>query len=92
MLEMGTHYFLCKILLWNQNALHQLLFTDKATEILFVILRILFHHEECTCRLRNIAMRDYQESVTSGQTHTQTDAGQSDPYVPLCFAGDTKTG
>ena len=51
------------------------------------------------CRLRNIAMRDYQESVTTGQTHTrtdrqtdgQTDAGQSDPYVPLCFAGDTKT-
>ena len=47
------------------------------------------------CRLRNIAMRDYQESVTIGQTHGrtdgQTDAGQSDPYVPLCFAGDTKT-
>ena len=40
-------------------------------------------------------MRDYQESVTTGQTdthtHTQTDAGQSDLYVPLCFAGDTKT-
>ena len=59
-------------------------------------------------------MRDYQESVTTGQTdthtdrcrtklslcaamlgrrhkiHTQTDAGQSDPYVPLCLAGDTK--
>ena len=44
------------------------------------------------CRLRNIAMRDYQENVTTGQTHGQTtDAGQSDPYVPLCFAGDTKT-
>ena len=47
------------------------------------------------CRLRNIAMRDYQESVTTGQTDTrtdgQTDAGQSDPYVPLCFAGNTKT-
>ena len=55
------------------------------------------------CRLRKIAMRDYQESVTTGQTdrHTdrqtdrrtdgQTDAGQSYPYVPLCFAGDTKT-
>ena len=46
------------------------------------------------CRLRNIAMRDYQESVPIGQTdrhtHAQTDAGQSDPYVPLCFAGDTK--
>ena len=39
------------------------------------------------CALRNIAMRDYQESVTTGQT----DAGQSDPYVLLCFAGDTKT-
>ena len=23
------------------------------------------------------------------RTHRQTDAGQSDPYVPLCFAGDT---
>ena len=39
------------------------------------------------CRLQNIAMREYQESVTTGQT----DAGQSDPYVPLCLAGDTKT-
>ena len=27
---------------------------------------------------------------TDRHTHTQTDAGQSDPYVPLCFAGDTK--
>ena len=34
---------------------------------------------------------DYQESVTTGQTDGQTDAGQSDPYVQLCFAGDTKT-
>ena len=46
------------------------------------------------CRLRNIALRDFQESVTTGQTDThrdgQTDAGQSDPYVPLCFASDTK--
>ena len=42
------------------------------------------------CRLRNIAMRDYQsESVTTGQMHKPTDAGQSDPYLPLCFAGDT---
>ena len=41
------------------------------------------------------ALRGYQESVTTGQTdrqtdtHTQTDAEKSDPYVPLCFAGDT---
>ena len=40
--------------------------------------------------LRNIAMRDYQESVTIEQTHRQTDAGQNDPYVLLCFAGNTK--
>ena len=26
------------------------------------------------------------------QTHAHTDAGQSDPYVSLCFAGDTKIG
>ena len=29
---------------------------------------------------------------TDRHTHTQTDAGQSDPYVPLCFAGDTING
>ena len=28
---------------------------------------------------------------TDRHTHTQTDAGQSDPYVPLCFAGDKKS-
>ena len=44
------------------------------------------------CRLQNIARRDYLENVTTGQTHAKTDAGQSDPYVPLCFAGDTKVG
>ena len=33
---------------------------------------------------------DYQKSVTTGQTHKQTDARQSDPYMRLCFAGDTK--
>ena len=36
-------------------------------------------------------------SVTDGQTDRrrmdrQTDDGQSDPYVSLCFAGDTKSG
>ena len=29
------------------------------------------------------------DSRTDRRTDTQTDAGQSDPYVPLCFAGDT---
>ena len=28
---------------------------------------------------------------TDGRTDGQTDDGQSDPYVSLCFAGDTKT-
>ena len=31
------------------------------------------------CRLRNIALCDYQESVTTGQADTQMDARQSDP-------------
>ena len=33
-------------------------------------------------------MRDYQES--DYRIDTQTNAGQSDPYVPLCLASDTK--
>ena len=32
------------------------------------------------------------ESVTDGRTVRRTDDGQSDPYVSLCFAGDTKRG
>ena len=50
-------------------------------------------------------MRDYLEIVTTGQTDVQTDeqkqtdgqkdrqkdAGQRDPYVPLCFAGDMES-
>ena len=52
------------------------------------------------CRLRNIALESVTlESVTDGrtdgrtdgQTDRRTDDGQSDPYVSLCFAGDTKT-
>ena len=50
----------------------------------------------CHMQTIHVAMSDYQESVTTGQTHGQThgqtDAGQSDPYVPLCLAGDTKSG
>ena len=34
---------------------------------------------------------DYRiDRYTDRQTDGQTVAGQSDPYVPLCFAGDTK--
>ena len=32
------------------------------------------------CRLRNIAMRDYQESVTTGQTDRKT----PDKVIPMC--------
>ena len=39
-------------------------------------------------RVRNIAMGVWQ---TDGRTDRQTEDGQSDPYVSLCFAGDTKT-
>ena len=41
------------------------------------------------CRLQNIAMRDYQESVATGQTDAQTD-GQTDAGQSDSFAGDTK--
>ena len=36
------------------------------------------------CRLRNIAMRDYQESVTTGQTDTHTDRQTPDKVIPMC--------
>ena len=44
------------------------------------------------CRLRNIAMRDYQESVTTGQTHglpdrqtdRETDRQTPDKVIPMC--------
>ena len=36
------------------------------------------------CRLRNIAMRDYQESVTIGQTDTHTQHQTSDKVIPMC--------
>ena len=43
------------------------------------------------CRLRNIALESVTEKCDR-RTDRQTDDGQSDPYVLLCFAGDTKTG
>ena len=36
------------------------------------------------CRLRNIAMRDYQESVTIGQTDTHTHRQTPDKVIPMC--------
>ena len=40
------------------------------------------------CRLRNIAMRDYQESVTTGQTDRQTNRQTNrqtpDKVIPMC--------
>ena len=53
------------------------------------------------CRLRNIASESVTEKCdrrtdrqtdgrTDRRTDRQTDDGQSDPYVSLCFAGDTK--
>ena len=35
-------------------------------------------------RLRNIALRDYQESVTTGQTHGRTDRQTPDKVIPMC--------
>ena len=36
------------------------------------------------CRLRNIAMRDYQESVTTGQTDGQSDRQTPEKVIPMC--------
>ena len=36
------------------------------------------------CRLRNIAMRDYQESVTIGQTGTRKHRQTPDKVIPMC--------
>ena len=33
---------------------------------------------------------DKTDGKMDGKMDGQTDDGQSDPYVPLCFAGDTK--
>ena len=54
------------------------------------------HFKESICHLQNIAIcdqekHDHQESVTTGQTHRQTDTRQSDSFALLCFAGDTKS-
>ena len=35
------------------------------------------------CHLQNIAMRDYQESVTTGQTHRQTSRQTPDKVIPM---------
>ena len=46
------------------------------------------------CRLRNIAFESVTEKCDrriDRQMDEQTDDGQSDPYVSLCFAGDTMT-
>ena len=58
---------------WHDNS------KSNATKILetqiasFVGKKWWPHSEECMCRLRNIAMLDYQESVTTGQTDGWTD-------------------
>ena len=39
------------------------------------------------CRLRNIAMRDYQESVTTGRTDRQT----PDKVIPMCHYASQAT-
>ena len=36
------------------------------------------------CRLRNIAMHDSQESVTTGQTYGGMDRQTPDKVIPMC--------
>ena len=37
------------------------------------------------CRLRNIAKRDYQESVTDGQAEGRTDRQTTDKVIPIAM-------
>ena len=43
-----------------------------------------YHSKECMRRLHNIVMRDYQENVTTGQTHGQMDRQTPDKVIPMC--------
>ena len=43
------------------------------------------------CRLRNIAMCDYKESVTTGQTDTRTDRQTPDKVIPMCHFASQAT-
>ena len=58
------------------------------------LLKILVENCEKSTFHPKITNLSLEFRLVIGTTHTQTDgqtdAGQSDPYVPLCFAGDTK--
>ena len=43
------------------------------------------------CVACETALRDYQENVSTGQTHEDGRTDRRQINVPLCFAGDTKT-
>ena len=51
--------------------------------------------EECMCRLRNIAVRYYKESVTTGQTGRRTyrriDRQTPDKVIPMCHYASQAT-
>ena len=52
---------------------------------------LLQHSQECTCRLRNIAMCDYQESVTTGLTGRKTHIQTPDKVIPMCLYASQAT-
>ena len=43
------------------------------------------------CHLRKHSSASVTDGQTDGRTDGQTNDGQSDPYVSLCFTGDTKS-
>ena len=49
------------------------------------------HSSECMCRLWNIAMRDYQENGTTGQTDPQTDGQTPEKVIPMCRYASQRT-
>ena len=57
------------------------------TTVIFTVTRTIEHSGSIPRNARLPRKRDYR---TDTRTDGQQDTRQSDPYVPLCFAGDTK--
>ena len=63
---------------------HFALFEPQKPIHVYLFTKQWQYSEECMRHLRNIAMRDSQESVTTGQTHGWTDRQTPDKVIPMC--------
>ena len=70
-----------KLHFYNNNVRVQIL--DFIQKLVFILTDKpeWQHSKECMCCLWNIGMHDYQESLTTRQTHRQT----QNKVIPMCF-------